>query len=189
MLIFLFLFSCEDNDTDSGLKLVRVAKEHKPKTCYFWNMFNHSMWIIRSTRNDSLVQKPSPTSTRICWAVLPMGCFVLFSLTLNWGIWKPNSSSNRPELFHLTSVDPCCSNGALYRQNQQHQEHQARNVTLGPHSQTYWVSICILTRFLVIQAHENWEAQVCVSVMLLGEEKLFHFLKVTPHFALKRGMQ
>lgn len=40
---FLFLFSYEANDTELLAGNQSVAKEHKPKPCFFWSTLNHSM--------------------------------------------------------------------------------------------------------------------------------------------------
>lgn len=43
LIFFLFLFSYEANDTELLAGNQSVAKEHKPKPCFFWSTLNHRM--------------------------------------------------------------------------------------------------------------------------------------------------
>lgn len=172
MLSFLFLFSYDDKDTEFLAWNQSVAEEHKPKTCYSWNTFNHSMWITGRIRNDSLER---PLQHQLLsfelsfrWGVLHtfrsgtgLGCLKTESFPSS----KPGRLPHNWRLaFAVQKVDSTSSTRLL-----------VRNAGIRALSLTCWVHICVLTKSPGgphCDVGDEWDV---VSKALFGEEKPFNF--------------
>lgn len=147
------------------------------------------MWIIRSTRNDSLVQNPLQHQLLSVELSLPMGCSVLFGLTSNWGVWKPSSSPPvGQELFHTIQCRPLLLKWERTGKTRSTGE-LVRNADSGSPPQTYWISIYIVMRFPGDSHTWKLGKHKTVSAALFGEEKLFNFPQGASHLQWREGVR
>lgn len=143
-------------------------------------MFNHSMWIIRSTRNDSLVERPLQHQLLSTELSCPGGILHTFQSGTERGCLKPKFlPSCGPGIILYKPVSALAAqNVAPCWQNQGHQGTGYRNAGSQILPQTYLNPHLHFNKIRKwVQHMKVWEAQNCVYSLAWVGETVSFFLR------------